>query len=344
MGLLAFVCMLYLAGTVIVPLIYSTLIAVVLNPVVNFLVRKKVPRVLAIFITLITMIVLSITIVLLLSAQIVQLSQSFPLVSVKLDKLSAQTISWLSAHLNISKSKINEWMSVKTATLMNDMGNIIGRTILNSASLLIALVLTPVYIFMILFYKTLLLDFVYNLFSRNNQQVYDVLLASRKLIQSYLVGLVLEAIIIAILNCTCLLLIGIDYAILLGIIGAMLNVIPYLGGIISVALPMLIAFATKTPLHAVMVLGSYIFIQFADNHFVVPAIVASKLRINALITVIVVIVGGALWGVAGMFLSIPLTAVLKVVFDHIESAKPWGALLGNMVAVVPRRLFKPRKK
>jgi predicted PurR-regulated permease PerM len=88
------------------------------------------------------------------------------------------------------------------------------------------------------------------------------------------------------------------------------------------------------------VLLLYLFIQFIDNNYIVPAVVASRVKINALVSVIVVLIGGALWGVSGMFLSIPLTAILKVVFDHIESLKPWGFLLGNMTPASSSSLLK----
>jgi len=162
--------------------------------------------------------------------------------------------------------------------------------------------------------------------------VADVLTSTKKIIQSYLVGLFFEMIIIAILNSAGLLLIGIDYAIILGITGAILNIIPYIGGIIAIALPMLIAFVTKDSItYPLLVLGVYLFIQFVDNHFIIPKIVASRVQLNALLSIIAVLIGGALWGIPGMFLSIPLTAILKVIFDHIDSLKPWGFLLGNIV-------------
>jgi predicted PurR-regulated permease PerM len=132
------------------------------------------------------------------------------------------------------------------------------------------------------------------------------------------------------MNSVGLLMLGIDYAILLGIIGALLNVIPYIGGIVAVALPMMIAVATKsTAWYAVYVLAVYYFIQFIDNHYIVPKIVASKVKINMLFAIIVVLAGNALWGIPGMFLAIPLLAIVKLICDHIESLKPWGFLLGD---------------
>jgi predicted PurR-regulated permease PerM len=145
-----------------------------------------------------------------------------------------------------------------------------------------------------------------------------------------LVGLIIEAIIVAVLDTTALLILGIDYAILLGIIAALLNVIPYIGGLVAVALPMIVAIATKsTAWYAFYVLVMYYIIQLFDNNFIVPYIVASKVKINALFSIIVVFVGNALWGIPGMFLSIPMLAIVKLIFDHIEPLKPWGFLLGD---------------
>lgn len=127
-----------------------------------------------------------------------------------------------------------------------------------------------------------------------------------------------------------LLILGIEYALILGIFGALLNLIPYLGSIIAASLPMIIAVVTKTsPWFALLVLALYIFIQFIDNNFIVPKIVASKVKINALASIVAVISFGALWGIAGMLIAIPLTAIAKLIFDHIDPLKPWGYLLGD---------------
>ena len=134
----------------------------------------------------------------------------------------------------------------------------------------------------------------------------------------------------AVLNTTALLILGIPYAILLGIISALLNVIPYIGGIVGVALPMIVALATKsTGWYAIYVLAIFYFIQLVDNNYIVPKIVASKVKLNALFSIIVVFVGNALWGIPGMFLSIPLLAIVKLICDNIEPLKPWGFLLGD---------------
>lgn len=329
-GLFAFMEMLFLAKTIIVPIIYSTVLAILLSPIVNLFVRKGVNKALAIAIILTVVICTSILLVTLLSSQIIQFSDSFPKLVENFHHLLDQSVAWASENFNISPRKINLWISEKRIEVLSESSSFIGQTLINTGNVLVILVLIPVYIFMILFYQPLLLEFVHKLFKSGRQnEVNEVLSATKKIVQSYLVGLIFEALIVGVLNTTSLLILGIDYAILLGIIGAILNIIPYLGGIIAVALSMMIALATKSPTYALLVFGAHILIQFIDNNYIVPKIVASKVKINALVSIVVVLVGGALWGIPGMFLSIPLTAILKVIFDRIEPLKPWGFLLGD---------------
>jgi len=201
------------------------------------------------------------------------------------------------------------------------------------------------YVFMFLFYKPLLLDFVSQLFAGSPQEtVVEVLTETQILVKSYLVGLLVEAGIVATLNTVALLILGIDYAIVLGIIGALLNVIPYIGGIVAVALPMILAFATKPPAYVLLVLIAYVVVQFIDNNFIVPKIVASRVKINALVSIVAVFTGSALWGVPGMFLALPLTAIVKVIFDRIEPLKPWSFLLGDVMPPIGKSIFNFRKE
>ena len=275
--------------------------------------------------------VLTVFIIVLLTAQDMQFSDALPKLVIKFNQLLTHTVVWFSDQFNISVRKINIWIAAKNAEILSNTNASIGQRIIDTTNLLFILVLMPVYTFMILYYKPLLLEFSHKLFkTAQHTQVNEVLVATKKIIQSYLAGLLIEAAIVAVLNIASLLILGIEYAILLGLIGAILNFIPYIGGIIAVALPMIIALATKSSSsYCLLVLAAYALIQFIDNHYIIPKIVASKVKINALVSIIVVIAGGVLWGIPGMFLSIPLIAILKVIFDHIEPLKPWGYLLGD---------------
>jgi len=330
-GAFVFIWMLYIGQSIIVPLVFAIIIAIVLHPVVNFFVRKKVNRLFAIIISLSLTIIIIAAVCILLFSQMSRFTESWPLLVDRFTEVLNQTTTWFSGYFDINPKQIHTWIVETKAEIIDTSSSAIGKTLVSVGGVLVILLLVPVYVFMILFYEPLLMDFVRKLFSSSNQsKLSEVVSQIKTVIQRYLVGLIIEAVIVAILNITALLIFGIEYAILLGIIGALLNVIPYIGGLVGVALPMMVALATKdSAWYAIYILLAYYFIQLIDNNYIVPKIVSSKVKINALFSIIVVIVGNALWGVPGMFLSIPLLAIIKLIFDHVEGLKPWGFLLGD---------------
>jgi len=330
-GLFAFAAMLYIAREIIVPLILAVFIAIVLHPVVNFMVRRKLNRILAITLTLALTFVVIAAFVGLLFSQISMFSESWPSLVDKFTALLNQSVTSASGYLDINPEQIQAWITKTKSEIVNTSSAALGQTIVVVGSGLVVLFLLPVYVFLILFYHPILIEFIHRLFGPAEQsQVNKIITQVKTVIQRYLIGLLIEAVIVATLNTTALLILGIDYAIILGIIGALLNVIPYIGGLVAVALPMMVAVVTKsTAWYAIYVLAAYYFIQLVDNNYIVPKIVASKVKINALFSIIVVLAGNALWGITGMFLSIPLLAIVKLICDNIEALKPYGFLLGD---------------
>ncbi len=330
-GLYVFIDILYILQEIIVPLVFSIILAILLLPVVNFFVRLKINKVFSIVITLTLTAIVIAALGALIFSQASRFSESWPVLVDKFTLMLNQSIGSVSGYFDISPRSIHAWITKTKVELINSSGAAIGQTLMTVGSSLVVLFLVPVYIFLILYYQPLLIDFIHRLFSIGNKsQVAEVISQTKNLVQQYLVGLVIEAAIVAVLEIAALFILGIEYAILLGIVGALLNMIPYIGGIIAVALPMIVALATKdTGWYALYVLGIYYFIQIIDNNYIVPMIVASKVKINALFSIIAVFAGNALWGVSGMFLSIPLLAIVKLIFDHIEPMKPWGFLLGD---------------
>ena len=329
-GLLAIFSILYIAQSILIPLVFATIIAIVLHPVVNWLIRIKINRIVAIIIVLFLTVLMIVVLGGLLFRQVNRFSESWPILVDRFTAMINQTIADAAVFYDVNPEKIHTWIAVTKEELINKSSIAIGQTLVILGNGLVILFLIPVYVFMILFYQPLLREFIHRLFSKSNKaKVSQIVTQIKVVMQRYLIGLIIEFVLVAILNIVALLILGIDYAVVLGILGALLNIIPYLGGIISVALFMLVAFVTKSPAYVLYVVMAYTLIQFIDNNYIVPKIVASKVKINALFSIIVVIAGNALWGIPGMFLSIPLLAIVKLIFDHIESLKPWGFLLGD---------------
>jgi len=345
LGIIAFGFILYIGKDIILPLILALILAVLINPIVHVFEQWKLNRVLAIFVTVILTFLLICCIVYFIASQFAKLSEALPQLEDRLNFLINECVQWLSDTFHFNAKTINKWIEKLKLENLGDGSFLIGETLATITGILFYILLMPVYMFLFLYYKPLFLEFFAQLFpAEQHATVVEVLQATKKLIQSYLVGLCMEAGIVAVLNSTALLIIGIEYAILIGIIGALLNVIPYIGGIISFAIPMILAIVTKEPIFALYVFLAYSVIQFFDNNFLMPKIVASKVRVNALIAIIVVFIGGAVWGIPGMFLSLPITAIVKVILDHIDQLKPWGFLIGDTMPSIHATIFGKRRK
>ncbi len=314
---------------ILVPVSFSVIFAILLNPLVNRFRKSGISHVFSIIIAMLIAAVIFFGILYFLSSQIIGFGDDLPLIKSKFSSILNQLQLWVQIKFGMTIKKQVQFIS----DAVNNSKAIVGQTVGTAIGTLTVFFLLPVYIFLLLFYKTLILNFLYEVFSEENtKQVGDILTQTKTAIQSYMVGLLLEALIVAVLNSVALLILGVDYAILLGVIGAILNMIPYIGGIIAIALPILIATITKDGFSTqIGVIAAYSIIQFIDNNFLVPYIVSSKVKINALFSILVVFLGNALWGVSGMFLSIPAVAILKIICDRIDDLKPWGKLLGDEV-------------
>jgi len=231
-------------------------------------------------------------------------------------------------NFNLSKREQNEIIDNATSESGKE---IVGTTLISVTDTLMSFILLPIYTFLILLYKTHFIKFLCKLFkSEYHPKLQEILGKIRVSIHSYISGLMLQMLTVSILTSIGYMIIGAEYAILLGVITGLLNLIPYIGILIAGVLS-IVATLTGTP-DVSIILGVVIvniIVQFIDNNFLVPLIVSSKVEINALVSIVGIIVGGTLAGVAGMFLAIPMLAIMKVIFDNIDQLNPWGYLMGD---------------
>jgi predicted PurR-regulated permease PerM len=328
-GLILLVYVLLTLRDILTPLTFAVIIGILLNPLVNRFEKLRIPKMISIILAMLIAVIVILGIGFFLSTQIAHFSESIPLLTKKATQMLTELQNWLYQSFGVSIEK--------QVQLLNEAANsskaLVGKTLGTAVGILGVVFLIPVYVFLFLWNKTRILNFLYEVFAEENtKKVADVLNETKLAIQSYMVGLLIEAGIVAVMNSTALLILDVKYAILLGVIGAILNMIPYIGGLIAIALPVLIATVTKDGYTTQLgILGAYALIQFIDNNFLVPNIVSSKVQINAFVSILIVLLGNALWGVSGMFLSIPLIAIIKIVFDRVDDLKPWGKLLGDEV-------------
>ena len=328
LGLILAGLTIYFLKGIVLPLLFGVIFAILLNPVEKFLERRGFSRIIAISLTVLFAIVLMAGIIFFIYIQTSLFSKQIPEFKVKLMHSVNLFQQWLKSSCGISYHKQVDWFNQG----LENGGTIFLDLLTATSTFLLMSMVIPVYIFLFLLYRPLLIKFMVDVCSKDKESTHvkEIMNESKNVIQSYMIGVLMETAIVAVMNSVALLALGIEYAILLGIVGALLNMIPYIGGALAVTLPVLMALVTKDSLgYSLGIIVVYFIIQFIDNHYLIPKVVASKIQVNALVAIVGVLIGNAVGGVAGMFLSLPIIAILKIIFDRIEELKPWGMLLGN---------------
>jgi predicted PurR-regulated permease PerM len=335
---------LYLGQGILVPFFFSILLATLLLPVTTFLQRKvRIPKVFAILLSIIISLAVIGVVLYFLSRQIGVFLEDIETIKQRLSGLARDLQQWVDDKFNINRSQQNEYLEDTADNIKDSGAGFLGKTFTTITEVISYVVFLPVYTFLILYYKDLIRKFFIGVFRDSDEQkVANVLFQARTIGRDYILGLFIDMTIVFTLNTIGFLILGIKYPIFLALVAAILNLIPYIGMLIANVFAILVTIATSDNLtDAIWVAVVLAAVQFIDNNFLMPMIVGNKVRINALVTIIGVVVGGTLCGVGGMFLAIPAVATLKVIFDNVDDLRPWGMLLGDDVKSEKAKETKP---
>lgn len=331
LGLCLLLGLFYMANSIIMPLLMAFFISLMLLPLFRFLRKIRIPEIIAIVLVILTGALIIIAILLFFSLQVASLVKDISQLEKNLN-LHWNTLSaWINRNLNLSADQQIRVLQEQGGKLLNNAGSYLSGAAVSITELFVFVGLLPIYVFLILFYKNLLLRFIFLWFKKEDHpQVESALRETEVMVKSYLTGLMIQVTYMTILLGVLLTIVGIKHAMLIAIVFAILNLIPYVGALIGNLFGVLLTLSSSSELwHVFAVLIVIAVVQFLDNNILMPKIVGSKVKINALVTIIGVIVGGSLAGISGMFLSLPIIAVLKIIFDHTEAFKHWGLILGD---------------
>jgi putative permease len=321
-----------LGKEVLCPLLFGLLFSILLLPLAVFFERKiKLHRSAASAMAVLVMLAVITGVMFIVGSQISRVSQDLPMLKEQVIASFHNIQEWISKTFHVNIEKQMNYVDTATSKLASATPTVIGATVLSVSSLLLFTVFIILDTFFMLFYRRRLLRFLIDVFKEKNANiVYDIVATIQYIIRKYLVGLLLEMTTVAVVCCTVFMLLGIKYAILLGLITALFNIVPYIGIFTALLLNVIITFATTAVASKVLlVIITVVSMHLIDSNVLLPVIVGSKVRINAFITLLGVVLGEMIWGIPGMFLSIPVIAILKIIFDRVESLQPWGHLLGD---------------
>ncbi|MXN93357.1 AI-2E family transporter [Flavobacterium sp. Sd200] len=322
----------YVGQGILSPLLLSILFAILLRPVAAFLnERLKIPNVLACLIAVFIFVIFFAVLFYFITYQVAGMAEDWDKIKSNLHNHYSNLQSYVQDTFELSKQEQDKMVSKATSGSMDTGKSIMGSTLVSFTDSLMNLILIPIYMFLILLYRTHFLKFLCKLFApKHHPKLEDILKTIKTSVQSYILGLLFEFAIVSVLTALGLMIIGVKYAILLGVITGLLNLIPYIGIVIAGVLTVVASLTGNSDLTVLIgILVVNILVQFVDNNILVPIVVSSKVEINSIASIVGIIIGGALAGISGMFLAIPVMAILKVIFDRIESLEPWGYLLGD---------------
>ena len=338
--------LIYIGSNILMPLFFAILLAILLLPVSNWLHRKGIPEVPAMLLTILFGLVFIGGIVFFLSTQVAGFMNDLPQIRQHLTTHWHTVQVWIRKTFHYSYQEQDQVIANVTSEMKDSGTSTVGTTLVSAVQALSYLVLLPLYTFLIMYYRGLIRKFLMDSFvERHKTSVEEVIAESKGIIQGYMLGLLIEMAIVAILNAVSFFIIGIEYAIFLALLVAILNMIPYIGMLVATIICMLVTLTSSSNISDVIwVAVALTIVQLIDNNLLMPYIVSSKVRINALVSIIGVLVGGALAGISGMFLSIPGIAIMKVIFERVDGLKPWGILMGDDLSIINKKKEKTNDK
>jgi putative permease len=321
-----------IAKEILSPLIFSCLFSILLLPVAAFFENKiKLPRSAASMISILLLLAVIGIVLYVIGSQMSDLANDWPQFQQQLIKTMDSTQDWIASTFHVNANKQLNYVHSATSKVMASGTTVLGATLLSLSSLMLFFVFTFIYTFFFLLYRRLIMKFLVSVFlDENKSVVHDIIERVQYMIRKYIIGLLIEAAIVSLVVCLVFWMLGIKYAVLLGLITGLFNIIPYIGIFSALVISSLVTFATATVISKViLVVVTLIIVHLIDSNILLPVVVGSKVRINALVTVLGVIIGEMIWGIPGMFLSIPVIAVFKIIFDRVEGLESWGIILGD---------------
>jgi len=332
--LFSVICLGYIAiigQTLLAPLLTSFLLSLLLLPLANFLEKKwHFKRSIASIISVVLMIAFISGVMYFLANQMTDLWQDWPLLKKQAETSFHDLQVWISNSFHINTKKQIDYLKESTTSALATSATVLGATLLTLSSTLLFLSFLLLFTFFILNYRRILFRFLTSVFDeQHKEKVSDIVSRIQYIIKKYITGLFLQMIIVTLIMVLVLWALGIKYFVLLGLISGIFNIIPYIGIFTALLISALITFATAGAAKMLIVVIAFVAVHAIDGNVLMPLVVGSKVKINALFAFIGIIVGEMIWGISGMFLCIPYMAMLKIIFERIDQLKPWGILLGG---------------
>jgi predicted PurR-regulated permease PerM len=333
------VVVLYFGRAFLIPLFGASLLAMLMAPVCRKFESWGLNRALSCVGCILILLCVIALVAFIIRTQFATFAENISQIQTKGKEFLSQCQAFIEEEFGMTPAKQEAVVKAQTQQASQSGGSMAGKILAGITSTLTGLVLTLVITFLMIFNKEQFETFFFRLYKEHETEKVKAIVGQiSRVSQKYLTGRAMSVMIIAGLYTIGLLIVGLKNAVLLAGIAALLTIIPYLGTVLGGLFPVMMALLTQDVQTALWAAVVMIFIQTMDNYFIEPNVVGGEVNLNALWSILSILIGGMIWGVAGMILFLPLFAIIKIVCDHVESLKPIGYLLGEPGGSKPSRI------
>lgn len=322
---------LYYARPFLVPVAFAGLLSMLFLPLCRWLERKGLPLWLAVLICVLAVVIALGGLIVLVIWQVSDLTADVN----NMEQLVKNAINnfrqFLSTTLGISREQQDQLVQGQQSAGSGQAASMLRGFVGSVMGILVDLLLVLVYIFLFMYFRRHLKAFVLKLIpstEKNNAQqvIHDI----QRVAQQYLSGLGMMIVGLWIMYSIGFSIVGLKNAVFFAILCGMLEIVPFVGNLTGNIIAILMALAQGGGTNMVIgILITYAIVQFLQSYLLEPLVVGAEVNINPLFTILIIVLGELIWGLAGMVLAIPILGIVKIVCDHIEPLKPYGFLIGE---------------
>lgn len=330
------VWILHVGSSVILPLIFASIFAIFLYPVDKKIIKLVKVRWISVVLSFFTIILPILIIGALFSYQLMNILESLPSIGNSLEKGVYSIARKVNDIIPIIDPK--QLLSTEDQSFSEGPLGLLSQSIMSSTNLLLAIALTFIYTFFLLYYRRSFKNFIIYQFEKSARpDIRETLHSIKEMVQGYIGGLGLVVIILSILNTAGLWVIGVQYPLFWGSLAGFLAIIPYAGTLVGGLLPFIYTLATAD--HSWQpwaVVIYYLLIQQIEGNFITPKVVGDKVDINPLFAIISLIIFGSIMGVGGIVLALPLISIIKIILSNFDRTKPIAVLMSTDINSDPK--------
>ena len=305
---------------------FAGLLAMLMTPVSNKLENRGVSRVISSLISVMIIVVIFSVVILLLAAQIGNIGKELPLILLRYEEIKLDIQSWINDSLGVS----TEQLRVHASDVFRNAGSFLGQMVRGTFTFIGSLLLVLVFIFLFLMQRNKYENFVVMLYKEEKRnEAKEMIDRISRVAQQYLTGRLVAAFIMGILFLIGFWVIGLKNAVILSLIVAIMTIIPYVGALIGGLVPFFMSIIDGSFNQSIWVIIIILLVNVIDHYFIEPYVVGGSVNISPFFTIFVLILGGLIWGIPGIILFLPLSGILKIVFENVQGMQPYASLIGD---------------